>query len=113
QEQLDQLSDSLNDLRRDKLEGMMDYVQGLLDHHQEEGTSELALIQLEGYLAELKSLDSFFKKEMTREIQKAEGLQTGKLLGGRTVRGQIEDSVASMRRWLQGYFQTAQLHIIT
>ena len=113
QEQLDQLSDSLNDLRRDKLEGMMDYVQGLLDHHQEEGTSKLALIQLEGYLAELKSLDSFFKKEMTREIQKAEGLQTGKLLGGRTVRGQIEDSLASMRRWLQGYFQTAQLHIIT
>lgn len=113
QEQLDQLSESLKDLRRDKLEGMMDYVQGLLDHHQEEGTSELALIQLEGYLAELKSLDSFFKKEMARELQKAENLQTGKLLGGSTVRGLIEDSVVSMRRWLQGYFQTAQLHIIT
>ncbi|MGB3836302.1 hypothetical protein [Castellaniella sp.] len=113
QEQLDQLSDSLKDLRRDKLEGMMDYVQGLLDHHQEEGTPELALVQLEGYLAELKSLDSFFKKEMAREIQNAENLQTGKLLGGSTVRGQIEHSVASMRRWLQGYFQTAQLHIIT
>ncbi len=113
QEQLDLLGDSLKDLRRDKLEGMMDYVQGLLDNHQEEGTSDLALIQLEGYLAELKSLDSFFKKEMKRELQKAENLQTGKLLGGSAVRGLIEDSVVSMRRWLQCYFQTAQLHIIT
>ncbi|MGB5806340.1 hypothetical protein [Castellaniella sp.] len=113
QEQLDQLGDSLKDLRRDKLEGMMDYVQGLLDNHQEEGTSELALIQLEGYLAELKSLDSFFKKEMKRELQKAESLQTGKLLGGGTVRDLIADGVVSMRRWLQCYFQTAQLHIIT
>lgn len=113
QQQLDQLGDSLKDLRRDKLEGMMDYVQGLLDHHQEEGTSELALIQLEGYLAELKSLDSFFKKEMAREMQTVESLQTGKLLGGNTVRDQIEKSVANMRGWIQGYFQTAQLHIIT
>lgn len=113
QEQLDQLGDSLKDLRREKLEGMMEYVQDLLDHHQEEGTPDLALTQLEGYLAELTSLESFFKKEMAREIQKVENLQTGKLLGGSTIRGQIEDSVASMHRWLQGYFQTAQLHIIT
>ncbi|MCR6651407.1 MAG: hypothetical protein NVV73_07900 [Cellvibrionaceae bacterium] len=113
QQQLDQLGDSLKDVRRDKLEGIMNYVQGLLDHYQDEGVSEFALNQLEGYLAELASLSVFFKREMAREIQTAESLQTGKLLGGGTIRSQIEDSVASMHRWLQDYFQTAQLHIIT
>jgi hypothetical protein len=113
QQQLDQLSESLKGIRREKLLGIMNYVQGVLDHHQEEGVSELALNQLEGYLAELASLSVFFKGEMEREIQTAESLQTGKLLGGGTIRSQIEDSVASMHRWLQDYFQTAQLHIIT
>lgn len=111
--QLDELSDSVKDLRIEKLEGLMAYVQDLLDHQASEGITSRALDQLEGSLPELTGLESFFRKEMKKELDKARDLETGKWLGAGTVRTEIEGSVDRMNRWIQGYLQVSQLQIVS
>lgn len=113
QERLDELAESVEGLRLEKLEGLMTYVQRLLDHHDSEQVDARALDRLEYSLVDMTGLEAFFRKKMTEELEKVGNIQTGKLVGAATVRTEIEASMERMNKRVQGYLQVAQLQIVT
>ncbi|WP_330565339.1 hypothetical protein [Pseudomonas yamanorum] len=111
--QLDELQDSIQRLRWDKLHGLADYVQSLLDHFPNEGVPNHALHHLESRLVDIAELEQYFLGEINNEIQRAEKIETGKLFSGDASRIALRESLSNMTSWVGGYTQASQLRVVS
>ncbi|WP_095049966.1 hypothetical protein [Pseudomonas sp. Irchel s3h9] len=110
--QLDEVQEDLINLRRDDLTGLVGYVQSLLDHYPQEGIDAAALMQLENRQVDLVALETYFEREMNKEVDKAKAVETGKLFNADSSRVALLESLSRMDIWVQSYLQVTQLRVV-
>lgn len=111
--QLDALQKDLEDQRWDKLAGLVNYMQSLLDHYPHDGVTEHSLTVLEMRQSELVELEQFFERKMSDELKHAESVVADKVLGVEVARGALQKSLSKMEYWVNGYLQAVQLRVVS
>jgi hypothetical protein len=111
--QLDAVQKELEHQRWEKLAGLLDYVQSLLDHYPQEGVTDLALTVLEMRQAEMIELAQFFERKMKEELELAEGVEADKVFGVKASRMALQESLTRMNNWVSGYLQVTQLQVVS
>lgn len=111
--QLDAVQKELEHQRWEKLAGLLDYVQSLLDHYPQEGVTDLALTVLEMRHAEMIELAQFFERKMKEELELAEGVEADKVFGVKASRMALQESLTRMNNWVSGYLQVTQLQVVS
>ncbi|WP_369987091.1 hypothetical protein [Pseudomonas xanthosomatis] len=112
-QQLDTVLHELDEARWEKLAGMFEYTQSVLEHYPEDGITAVARQALESQHNEITSLTKFFERKMGEELQQAQDVQADKLFGTDSARKALQDSLAKMEGWASGYLQTAQLQVVS
>lgn len=111
--QLDAVQKGLEDQRWEKLAGLLDYVQSLLDHYPQEGITDAALTALEMQQAEMIGLTQFFEEKIKDELRFAEGVEASKVFGVEASRMALQESLSRMNDWVSGYLQVTQLQVVS
>ncbi|EJN6721467.1 TPA: hypothetical protein L4942_001233 [Pseudomonas aeruginosa] len=111
--QLDALQKDMENQRWDKLAGLVDYMQSLLDHFPQEGITEHALTTLEMRQSALVELAQFFELKIREELKHAEDVEADKVLGAEGARKALQESLSRMNNWIRGYLQVAQLRVVS
>uniref|UniRef100_UPI0028A14B3D hypothetical protein n=1 Tax=Stutzerimonas kunmingensis TaxID=1211807 RepID=UPI0028A14B3D len=111
--QLDAVQKELEHQRWEKLAGLLDYVQSLLDHYPQEGITDAALTVLEMRQAEMIELAQFFERKMREELKLAEDVEASKVFGVEASRMALQGSLSRMNDWVSGYLQVTQLQVVS
>lgn len=111
--QLDTLQKDIENQRWDKLTGLVDYMQSLLDHFPQEGITDSAVIALEMRQSELVELAEFFERKITDELKHATGVEADKVFGVKKAREVLQESLSRMNDWVNGSLQVAQLRVVS
>jgi hypothetical protein len=111
--QLDAVQKELEHQRWEKLAGLLDYVQSLLDHYPQEGITDAALTVLEMRQAEMIELAQFFERKMRDELKLAEDVEASKVFGIEASRMALQESLSRMNDWVSGYLQVTQLQVVS
>ncbi|WIF69397.1 hypothetical protein QN096_09745 [Metapseudomonas otitidis] len=111
--QLDTLQKDIENQRWDKLTGLVDYMQSLLDHFPQEGISDSAVTALEIRQSELVELAEFFERKITDELKHAAGVVADKVFGVKKAREVLQESLSRMNDWVNGSLQVAQLRVVS
>ncbi|WP_110689648.1 hypothetical protein [Salinicola endophyticus] len=111
--QIDALQADFDNERRYKLEGMVQYIQSLLDHYPIEGVDGAAQNHLEQRLIDLYELERHFKDRISREEELAKKIEQGKILSAKSSRLKLEESLAKQQEWTTAYLQVVQLRVVS
>ncbi|MCO7518404.1 MULTISPECIES: hypothetical protein [unclassified Pseudomonas] len=111
--QLDAVQHDLDEKQWEKLTGMFEYTQGVLDHYPQEGIDSTARQTLENHHSQITSLAQYFARKMNEELKRAQAVQADKLFGVDSTRQALQDSLTKMEGWVSGYLQTAQLQVVS
>lgn len=110
--QLDAVQRDLHEQRWERLGGLVEYVQSLLDHYSQDGISSEALTALELREAELGELARFFERQIKDELQRAGEVDADKVFGVDASRNALEQGLGNLHGWVSGYLQVAQLKVV-
>ncbi|MGM8930210.1 YaaW family protein [Salinicola halophyticus] len=112
-QKIDALQADFDNERRYKLEGMIQYIQSLLDHYPIEGVDGAAQNHLEQRLIDLYELERHFKDRVSREEELARKIEQGKILSTKRSRLKLEESLAKQQEWTTAYLQVVQLRVVS
>ena len=109
---LDDIKKELDAEKEDELNGLQRYVQGLLDHYQDELFNESVQNALESHLAKVYKLESHFLRKIEIDLNSIKKIEHDTLMSKEKAREEILLGVETINKRVQSYCKVKQLRVV-